>query len=186
MPMTHKHTTHLSKYASKILFVFCAAFTVNSQADISNTAADIGSIGIPLTAGLIAIAKEDEDGLVMFLEGAAYTIIATHSLKFAINAERPNGGDYSFPSGHTSSATQGAAYLQFRYGWEYGVPAYIGAGLVGLSRVQNKHHYWRDVIAGAMLATGIQYWVTEPYQSNLIISPELSPDSIGISGRYTF
>lgn len=169
-----------------ILISICLAFTTQSQADISDTAADIGSIGIPLTAGLIALAKDDDDGLIMFLEGAAYTIIATHSLKIAINAERPNGGDYSFPSGHTSSATQGAAYLQFRYGWKYGVPAYIGAGLVGLSRVQNEHHYWRDVIAGAVLATGIQYWVTEPYGNTLIINPHVSQESIGVSGRFTF
>lgn len=160
--------------------------TAQTHADISDTAADIGSIGIPLTAGLIALAKDDNEGFIMFLEGAAYTIVATHSLKFAINAERPNGGDYSFPSGHTSSATQGAAYLQFRYGWQYGLPAYIGAGLVGLSRVQNNHHYWRDVIAGAALATAIQYWVTNPYESNLVITPSISEADIGINGRWTF
>ncbi|MBL4799137.1 MAG: phosphatase PAP2 family protein [Oleispira sp.] len=160
--------------------------TAQTHADISDTAADIGSIGIPLTAGLIALAKDDNEGFIMFLEGAAYTIVATHSLKFAINAERPNGGDYSFPSGHTSSATQGAAYLQFRYGWQYGLPAYIGAGLVGLSRVQNNHHYWRDVIAGAALATAIQYWVTDPYESNLVITPSISEADIGINGRWTF
>lgn len=112
--MNYRHRNLLS-YLPLLFICWVGLFAIPSRAEISNTAADIGSIGIPLTAGLIAIAKEDEDGLVMLLEGAAYTIIATHSLKFAINAERPNGGDYSFPSGHTSSATQGAAYLQFRY-----------------------------------------------------------------------
>lgn len=165
----------------------CILLFINqSRADISDTAADIGSIGIPLTAGLIALAKDDDEGFVMFLEGAAYTIVATHSLKLAINAERPDGGNYSFPSGHTSSATQGAAYLQFRYGWQFGIPAYVGAGLVGLSRVQNDHHYWRDVIAGAVLATGIQYWVTDPYGDHLIINPSISQDSIGIKGQWHF
>lgn len=183
--MNYKHR-NLHSYLPLLFICWVGLFAIPSRAEISNTAADIGSIGIPLTAGLIAIAKEDEDGLVLLLEGAAYTIIATHSLKFAINAERPNGSDYSFPSGHTSSATQGAAYLQFRYGWEYGVPAYIGAGLVGLSRVQNEHHYWRDVIAGAALATGIQYWVTEPLVPNVMISPDISPDSISISGSIRF
>jgi membrane-associated phospholipid phosphatase len=177
------YTTTIFTYS---LISICAVFTAQSKADISDTAADIGSIGIPLTAGIIALAKDDDDGAIMFLEGAALTIIATHSLKIAINAERPNGGDYSFPSGHTSSAIQGAAYLQFRYGWKYGVPAYIGASFVGLSRVQNKHHYWRDVIAGAILATGIQYWVTEPYENTLIISPVVSPKSIGVTGSFTF
>ena len=160
--------------------------TLHSHAEISDTAADIGSIGIPLTAGLIALAKDDDEGFIMFLEGAAYTIVATHTLKVTINAERPNGGDYSFPSGHTSSATQGAAYLQFRYGWQYGLPAYIGAGLVGLSRVQNEHHYWRDVLAGAALATGIQYWLTDPYEGNLAVTPTVSQNIIGINGHWTF
>ncbi len=69
----------------------------------------------------------DGEGLLQLTEGAVYTALATHTLKFAVNKERPDGGDYSWPSGHTSAAMQGAAYLQFRYGWEYGVPAYAGA-----------------------------------------------------------
>ena len=102
----------------------------------------------------------DGEGLLQLTEGAVYTALATHTLKFAVNKERPDGGDYSWPSGHTSAAMQGAAYLQFRYGWEYGVPAYAAASLVGYSRVQADKHYVRDVVAGAVLATGIQYMVT--------------------------
>ncbi|KXI24233.1 phosphatase PAP2 family protein [Photobacterium sanguinicancri] len=150
--------------------------------------ADIAQFGIPLTAGAISLYKGDTEGLFQLAEGALYTAVATHVIKFSVNAERPNGGDHSFPSGHTSAATQGAAYLQFRYGWEYGVPAYAAAALVGYSRVDSKHHYWRDVAAGAALATGIQYVVSEMgySMSNYVISPYVSGDEVGLYASINF
>ena len=68
------------------------------------------------------------------------------------------------------TATQGAAYLQFRYSWQYGLPAYIGAGLVGLSLVQNDHHYW----------------LTNPYEGDFVVTPTVGPDAIGFNGHWTF
>lgn len=152
-------------------------------------AADIGAVGIPVIAGSIALYKEDYDGFWMFAKGATYTLAATQALKYTVKEERPNGEDnLSFPSGHSSSAFQGASYLQFRYGWEYGVPAYIGASLVGYSRVDNEHHYWRDVIAGAVLATTIQYLVTDKYldSNSVMITPVISDEQVGIAASFSF
>jgi membrane-associated phospholipid phosphatase len=37
------------------------------------------------------------------------------------------------------------------YGWKIGVPAYLLAGLVGASRLEQDKHYLSDVVAGAAL-----------------------------------
>ncbi len=164
-----------------------AATVVAPMAHAENEAltkfGDIAQIGIPLTAGAIAFAKGDGEGLFQLAEGALYTAIATHTLKFAVDAERPDGSaNNSFPSGHTSAATQGAAFLQMRYGWEYGLPAYGVAAVVGYSRVQADKHYWRDVAAGAALATGVQYAVTKMGYSmtNFAFAPYVNGDEVGL------
>ncbi|WP_207766086.1 phosphatase PAP2 family protein [Solimonas fluminis] len=77
--------------------------------------------------------------------------VATYGLKYAVDAERPNGGPRSFPSGHTASAFMGAEFIRKEYGWGWGVPAYLTASWVGYSRVETENHYWRDVIAGALI-----------------------------------
>ena len=79
------------------------------------------------------------------------TELATYSLKFSINAERPNGGGQSFPSGHTSMAFAGAEFIRKEYGGWWGVPAYLAAGYVGWSRVETKNHWTSDVLAGAAI-----------------------------------
>ncbi|RQW64460.1 phosphatase PAP2 family protein [Vibrio viridaestus] len=149
---------------------------------------DVLQWGIPVTAGLISAYKLDGEGLVQLGEGALWTSLSTHFLKIGINARRPNGHDYSMPSAHASGAAQGAAYLQFRYGWEYGVPAYMLTGLVAYSRVENRYHYWRDVIAGAALATAIQYTVTLGGFSvtNLAVAPYFDGDAIGVYASMNF
>jgi membrane-associated phospholipid phosphatase len=75
----------------------------------------------------------------------------THGLKYAVDAERPNGGGRSFPSGHASISFCSAEFLRRRYGWAWGVPAYAAACFVGYSRVEVKQHYTRDVVAGALI-----------------------------------
>lgn len=143
---------------------------------------------IPVGAGMISVAKGDGEGLGQLVEGALITSMATHVLKVTLDQPRPNGGHYSMPSGHTSAAMQGAAYLQFRYGWEYGVPAYMLGGIVGYSRVENNRHYWRDVVAGTLLATTIQFGITQMGMSvtNIVIAPMFNGDEVGIYASMSF
>ncbi len=169
-----------------LLCLSATIFATNAHAGSAlTTYGDIAQIGIPLTAGAISLYKGDKEGFVQLAEGALYTVIATQGLKYAVNAERPNGGDHSFPSGHTAAATQGAAYLQFRYGAAYGVPAYAAAALVGYSRVEGEYHHWRDVIAGMALATGIQYAVTEAGYS-ITVHPYFADKETGIFAQMNF
>ena len=86
------------------------------------------------------------------LDAAIVNFAYTEVIKVAVGRERPNGEDNkSFPSGHTSNAFALAAVAERHYGWKLGVPAYLLAGVVGASRIQQDKHYLSDVVAGAML-----------------------------------
>jgi undecaprenyl-diphosphatase len=61
-------------------------------------------------------------------------------------------GDPSFPSGHTSIAFSMATVLGYQYP-KWRIPLYIGAGLVGLSRIYLGRHYASDVLMGAAVGT---------------------------------
>lgn len=154
------------------------------------TYGDIAQFAIPLAALGISWSKDDYEGMRQLGYSAAATEGTVLILKNTVDATRPNGGAKSFPSGHTALAFSGASYLQLRYGWQYGVPAIIAiiaASAVGWSRVDAKQHYWRDVIAGAAIASGLSYLITTPQQTELALFPTMLPDGatgIGLSYRY--
>lgn len=79
---------------------------------------------------------DDEEGRNQFYKSFLTTLGATYSLKLAIDKDRPNDKSMSFPSRHTSAAFSGASFIQKRYGWRYGLPAYWAASFVGWSRVE--------------------------------------------------
>jgi hypothetical protein len=79
------------------------------------------------------------------------TELATYSLKYSIDEQRPNGGGQSFPSGHTSISFAGAEFIRKQYGWGWGIPSYAAASYVGWSRVETHNHWTLDVLAGAAI-----------------------------------
>lgn len=128
---------------------------------------DVLQIALPLSAGIVSILKKDYKGTKKLAFSYGTTLAITYSLKYLTKKQRPEGRDRfdSFPSGHTSSAFSGASFLQRRYGWSYGVPAYILAGLVGISRMEGPddyHDIW-DVLGGAIVGIGSTYLFTTPF-----------------------
>src|SRR5205085_147420 len=92
---------------------------------------------------------------------------------------RPTGGRMSFPSGHTTLAASGAAFLTERYGWQYGIGAWAVTGFVAYSRVDEGMHHWWDTVAGAALSYGISLLFVTP-QSATHIAPIVGPNFIGL------
>ncbi|HSO88669.1 MAG TPA: phosphatase PAP2 family protein [Draconibacterium sp.] len=119
------------------------------------------------------------------------------SLKVWVNEERPNGGEHSFPSGHTSTAFALAHFMHKEYGersiW-YSIGAYSCATTVGLMRVAKNAHWISDVVAGAgfgMLSTELVY-LTHQYKwdnehiKNFDIFPWTNRKQSGLAVVYTF
>jgi membrane-associated phospholipid phosphatase len=84
--------------------------------------------------------------------------------KFAIDKTRSNGENQSFPSGHATISFTFAEFMCKRYGWEYGLPAYVLATFVAYSRIKARQHYPIDVIGGAAIGIVSSDLVTWPYK----------------------
>ena len=62
-------------------------------------------------------------------------------------------GEFSFPSGHTSSSFAAGVVLYLLLPKKYGVPAMILAFLIGISRLYVGVHYPTDVLGGIVMGT---------------------------------
>lgn len=148
-----------------ILILFCCLISINTKAQNFDyeKLGDNLQIALPVSAfASTFIWKDNQKAQSQFIKTMGTSFIVTHGLKILINKERPNGGDYSFPSGHTSAAFTGAAFIEKRYGYKVGVPAYLLASFVGWSRVNaNKHDYW-DVLGGIIIGYGSAYIFAKP------------------------
>ena len=82
------------------------------------------------------------------------TGVIVWGMKEIIGRKRPldDASNPAFPSGHTAYAFAGATLLGSRYP-KLRIPLYIGAGLVGVTRIYLGRHYLSDVIAGAAVGT---------------------------------
>ena len=108
------------------------------------TSGDVGAVLLPV-AGLTAILlNKDWQGLKQGVFAGAATLGVTYALKYIV-----------------------------RYGWKWGVPAYVLSTYVGWSRVYGKKHDWWDVAAGAVIGAGSSLIFTRPFakKHHLTLSP---------------
>ena len=146
---------------------------------ITNTG-DVMAYVLPAAAFGLTADYRDGEGAREFGKSAAITMAVTFGLKYAINARRPNGDPHSFPSGHAAITFASAEFMRQRYGWKFGVPAYIFASFVGYSRVRAHQHYFRDVAAGAVIGIFTTNRVSRPFQG-WQIQPTLKTGFRGVS-----
>ena len=139
------------------LILFYLLFSLNLFCQKSNfeKAGDLIQITLPATAftSQFFLDKDDSEATT-FIKSMGASFIVTHTIKRVVNKKRPNGGDFSFPSGHTSAAFTGAAFIDYKYGLKYGLPSYILASFVGWSRVYAKKHDYIDVLGGIIVGVG--------------------------------
>jgi len=146
---------------------------------------DLLQVLIPSIAYGTTLYLSDNDGETQMYQSFFTTVGITQALKYGINRQRPNGGDHSFPSGHTSAAFQGASFIHARYGWKYAIPAYMGASFVGYSRVYADKHYTSDVLAGAAIGAISSFYFATPYKG-LNISPTANIGQYGLQVSTTW
>jgi membrane-associated phospholipid phosphatase len=123
---------------------------------------------------------DDAEGRCQFYKSFAANAAVTYGLKNIIDKQRPDGRDESFPSMHTSTAFQGAAFIHKRYGVRYALPAYAGAAFVGYSRVESDNHYPEDVFAGAAIGLLSSLFFTDQ-KKKVVISPSVGHGTYGVT-----
>lgn len=147
---------------SFILLQFQSSFSQNTSLE---TTGDVLLVLLPTAALSSTLIAGDKKGTWQFTKGFLLNQAVTFGFKGLIKRERPNmKNNNSFPSGHTSTTFQSATFIQKRYGWKYGIPAYVLAGITGFSRTNSNQHYFSDVLAGAIIGVGSSYLFTTPYQ----------------------
>ncbi|GIU41348.1 phosphoesterase [Shewanella sairae] len=148
---------------------------------------DILHLLIPVAAlGGSLIYEEDYQGAWQLAKTGVVSRIVVEGLKYSIDKDRPDGsGNDSFPSGHTADSFAAATFVQQRYGWQWAIPAYIGAAYVGYTRVESDKHHVEDVLAGAAIGVLSGLYFTDPYQG-INITPIVGNGNYGLYISGTF
>ena len=171
------------------VFSVCAPTDVyaDSTEDIEK-AGDVTAIVLPVAALAGTFIGNDPEGRMQFSKSWLVSSVIVGLTKNIVDKVRPVdawkdqlGGANSFPSGHTASAFTGASFLNRRYGWKYGVPAYALAVFTAYSRVQADKHFWDDVTVGASISLLANWYYTTPYSKKMKVSPILGHDTYGLN-----
>lgn len=168
------------KLAAVVLVLALSLGGSEARATEGTRAGDIGAVALPVGAAAGALVAKDHRGLGQLAESYAAAMAVVYVLKPLVDRTRPYGGGQSFPSGHATSAFAGAAFLQMRYGWGLGVPAYAVATYVGYSRVESKRHYTSDVVAGAAIGIAANLVFTRR-REHVTVLVDLGRDHAGTS-----
>ena len=182
------HTAMTNKYLLVLYFLVSISITFTSQAQsrkFIDRSTDVAMFINPVAGFIGSLATGDYRGTRQLVIGGTSSIALTYILKYSIKKERPDGSDHhAFPSNHTAVAMQGATFLQRRYGWKFGIPAYAITAYVGWGRVYAKQHDIWDVLGGAAIGAAGGYLFTRPFaeKHNLTLTPTVTPE--GTPGIY--
>ncbi len=154
---------------------------------VFNIAAPVGVF----TAGIIKHNKQLQKDAAYMVGGFIVSSAVTIGMKRIVKRDRPFvtypfiiikrdvGGDYSFPSGHTSAAFYSATSLSLLFPkWYVIAPSYLYAATVGYARMYQGVHYPTDVLAGAIVGAGSAWlsykaekWMAKKHTQNKPATP---------------
>ena len=142
------------------------------------------AIGSTFIAGAPDGSLWDREGTWQSTKAVGATGLTVWTGKLISQKMRPSGRSRtSFPSGHTSGACSGGAFIAIRYDWYWGVPAMAACAFTAYSRVQAEAHFVDDVTAGGSIALLYNFLFTTPRQGvqNLFLMPMPLEDGAGIN-----
>lgn len=167
-----------------------AANAMPAQSHGSTTLTTLGdgtAIALPVLAGAVAVYKDDWKGVAQLAAEGILTVGTAYALKNIVRERRPDGSDYqSFPSGTTAIAASGSSFLWGRYGWEFGLPAFLATQFVSYTRIQAKEHHWYDTLASSAIGAGYGFLVTTPFKKKYGIDTELAPSPDGAMVHFSY
>ncbi len=162
-----------------VLMASISASSAVFAGDAVATSGDIIATVLPVVAFAASLKEKDPEGTWQFVKTVLISQSLVHVLKRTIDRTRPNGGRYSFPSGHTSSAFLGPGFIHLRYGLKYAWPMYVAAGYVGYTRVESDNHYETDIVAGAAISILTCLVIVNPYVPDVEATPVISSGILG-------
>ncbi len=117
----------------------------------------------------------------MLAKSLGLSAVSTLVLNSIIDKDSPNGSSSdAFPSGHAAIVFGSAGFIQNRYGWRPGIPAYVFASYVGWLRVETDDHDYADVAAGAAVGIISSYLLTNAFDKNVRASVWADDKSLGL------
>ncbi|WP_028774151.1 phosphatase PAP2 family protein [Shewanella waksmanii] len=174
----------MKRWLIGLLLIVSIPATAGSNLEKSG---DILHLLIPAASfGASLYVEDDFEGSWQLIKTGVVSRLVVEGLKYSVDKERPDGsGDDSFPSGHTADSFAAATFVQQRYGWEWAIPAYVGAAYVGYTRVASDKHHVEDVLVGAAIGVLSGLYFTEPYKG-MTITPIAGNGQYGlyISGKF--
>jgi len=162
-----------------------------SQADKTENIKDAGDviqILLPVSAFGLTLINRDKEGFYQYTKAFSGAVITSTIGKYAVGRLRPDASNTSsYPSGHTTAAFSGAAFIRMRYQNPWlSIPAYAGAGFVGYSRIRGNKHYRDDVLAGASVGMMWNWYAVTPMAQTVALNPMSLDDGIGVQFEYQF
>lgn len=104
------------------------------------------------------------------------------AIKFSVRRTRPDGSNYSFPSGHAAATFAFASVLERHLGYRLAWPTLALATYVGTSRIVDNKHYLSDVVFGAALGTAVGWTVVGRHgRTNYAFVPSIGPKTVSFS-----
>jgi hypothetical protein len=144
------------------------------------TVQGLAAIGV-YAAGYVIHNERTKEVGTSLVEAQILNLFMTQGIKYAVNRERPDGGRYSFPSGHASATFVTADVLLQEFGPKVGVPAYAGAVYVAVSRLAEKQHYLSDVVFGAAVGVACARTLdVRAHGHRFVVTPAPVPGGIGV------
>jgi len=152
---------------------------------------------LPAAAATYVYGRLDHSGRVQHLgmdeiEAGLLSLGIVEGLKVTVRRERPTplpgqattGTGYSFPSGHATMTFAAATVLQQHLGYRAGIPTYLIASYVAMSRLHDNVHWASDVAFGAglgiMVGRSVTWHGRNFYGYNITPMPMLLPRGAGV------
>ena len=143
-----------ARRANRYLMAVLGASVLAAGGDSEKTGDNL-QVALPAVALACSVANGEA---VSYLVRFAAVQAVVHTSKAGLEGnwinQRPSGSPGGFPSGHTSAAAFGASSLVYscaRVNPFVSGLAVIGAGTVGVSRIEAGAHFLYQVVAGAFL-----------------------------------
>lgn len=163
-----------TRFIALLLTMVMAVPSLFAQRKLVDRSTDALCLLPTATAAVLTLVNHDEKGFKQLALSTLTSTAVSYGLSFAIRKNSPDGSTHhAFPSNHTAITFSGAAFLQRRYGWKWGAPAYAISAYVAWGRCfARKHDVW-DVLVGAAIGAGGSYIFTRPFMkgTDVAISP---------------